>query len=152
MQRKHAGAIIVFAALFLIPSCGPNTGTVTGVVTYNEKKLTHGTVVFIGADGIPISAQINEDGTYEAKGVLYGECFVAVSQTAKGAKSAAEIRKEYQDKDEVPPPEVWGERTNSTIPIAYSNAQTSALKLTVSQRNTTYDIPLVDKEDGDADK
>jgi hypothetical protein len=153
MQRRHVCALIGFAALVLIPSCGPSRGDVTGLVTYNGKALTHGVVIFIGSDGIPVQAQIGEDGKYKAQGVMYGDAFVAVMQSPKGAKSPAEVRKEYNDKKakgeevEEPTQEELMAGTVSTIPKVYSNTATSELKVMISQPLTTYDIPLVDKSE-----
>ena len=81
------------AAILAVSGCGPGTADVAGRVTYQGKPVVYGTVVFIGADGLPKAGAIQPDGTYRVTGVPLGSAKVAVSSppppgvTVPGRKS-----------------------------------------------------------------
>jgi hypothetical protein len=65
-------------ALLTAAGCG-GTADVAGKVTFAAKPVVFGTVVVIGADGIPKSGAIQLDGTYLVRGVKTGTAQVTVS-------------------------------------------------------------------------
>src|SRR5687767_256466 len=77
--------------LFLAGCGGHNRGTVTGIVKYQGKAVPSGQVSFIPPDGIPVTADIRADGSYEAPKVLYGEAIVTVIQRPADYQSPAEV-------------------------------------------------------------
>src|SRR4051794_20142265 len=78
----HAFHYLKLPALLLVTlsGCGPSQTDVTGKVTYNGNALDKpgGKIIFFGSDNVPVSAEINSDGTYRASGVKLGENRVAV--------------------------------------------------------------------------
>jgi hypothetical protein len=74
--------------VLLIPpaavSAQPNTGTVTGKVTYRGKPLADGLVTFL-AKGAKVVAKIHPDGAYKASGVPVGKVLIVVE--SKGIKA-----------------------------------------------------------------
>lgn len=141
MNGKTIVVPVLLNALILT-GCGPGRGDVAGSVTYKGKLLTHGRVTFLGPDGVPVNADINADGTYQAKDILFGEVVVAVEQLPKNYKSPSELRKEIEAGVPIPPEKFLEMR--SLLPGKYSNVGTSGLKLTVAQKQSQFDIPLVD--------
>ncbi len=68
------------ALLFLFAlGCGRGEGTVTGKVTYRDKPLPSGIVVFVGEDGVVSPpAHLAPDGSYTAIKVPVGRARIAV--------------------------------------------------------------------------
>lgn len=59
--------------------CGNNTTTVSGRVSYNGKPVVFGTVVMVGANGVPVNGPIQPDGSFTVSGVPVGTVKVSVN-------------------------------------------------------------------------
>ena len=146
MVRQLRIVVFGLSALFLLSACGPPLATVKGTVSYKSKPLTHGEVFLRGSDGATVRANIAGDGTYEAKGVKYGEVLVSVRQLPKDYQTPAEVRKAFkekgmdvpQDYDYSPPKTPWAAK--------YADLEKSGLKATVSRGTIPFDISLLDEE------
>ena len=133
-----------FVCLLLLSACGPRRGTIQGTVTYKKKPLTNADLVFIGKDGVPLPpVPLDVSGTYELKGVAYGDYLVALTQQPKDQKTPSELRQEWKDKGLEPPAGAFffGEKMYS-FPAKYADHSTSGLTVTVSQGATQFDISL----------
>ncbi|HET6575303.1 MAG TPA: hypothetical protein VFG68_16980 [Fimbriiglobus sp.] len=75
-----------------VAGCGGDAD-MAGTVTYKGKPVVYGTVVVVGADGIPKSGTIQPDGTYRVSGVKAGPAKVAVSSPRPSASAPADDRK-----------------------------------------------------------
>lgn len=75
--------------------CGTARCDVAGKVTYQGKPVVCGCVVFVGGDGLPITANLAQDGGYAAKEVPVGKVQVAVYSLdpARARDPEAEQRK-----------------------------------------------------------
>ncbi len=79
MRRSLPPRVLVAALCVLVSSglsgCGSSTGNVSGTVKFNGKpaSLEGLQVSFMGENGRPICAVIEENGTYRAVGVQRGE-------------------------------------------------------------------------------
>lgn len=95
-------------ALLALAGCGGGTASVSGKVTFQGKPVVYGTVVLIGADGLPRSGQIQPDGTFTVPGVAVGTAKAAVSSPpppgAEPAKKAARGGRDAEDDERAPPP------------------------------------------------
>jgi hypothetical protein len=145
MTAKHSRHVSCLAALLLAvglasPGCSRRTATVRGTVTYQNKKVTSGVVVFVGADGKATQpAPIQEDGTYTAANVPVGTVKVAVdnppppsntggaglSPTDPEAQAAAKEAARY-----------------TPTPPQYRDANKSGLTTTVKPGSNTYNVDL----------
>lgn len=94
-------AAAAFAVLALA-GCGPATADVAGKVTYQGKPVVFGSVVVIGANGIPKSGSIQPDGSYRVSGVATGPGQVAVSSPMPPGLAPVKKRA-ARDDDEKPP-------------------------------------------------
>ena len=125
------GLLALFAA-----GC-QSKGHVSGKVTYKDKPLVYGTVLFVCSDGASVQAMIQRDGSYSADGLAVGEAQVAVnSPNPKGIG----IFTTWKNPAKKPPPlEVpgWFE-----IPARYGDVGTSKLAFTVKGGANTFDIEL----------
>jgi len=100
------------AMLFAAAGCGGDTANVEGKVTYNGKPVVYGTVVVVGADGIPKSGAIQPDGSYRVSGVPVGSARVAVTSPRppgrEPPRKRAPVSRDTVDEDkpeaEPPPP------------------------------------------------
>jgi hypothetical protein len=136
--------LFVLASLFFVPACGPSRGTIKGTVRYKNTPVTSGQVCFWGADGHDYPAEIAADGTYEAKGVLYGELRVSVRQYPKDYQSPAEVRKAFKEKGLDMPVDYNYGPPKSQLPAKYADIELSGLTVTVSRAIIPFDIALVD--------
>jgi hypothetical protein len=69
---------LIAVAAMVAAGCS-NSADVSGKVTYNGKPVVYGTVVVVGADGLPRSGAIQPDGSYKVKAVPLGQAKVAVT-------------------------------------------------------------------------
>jgi hypothetical protein len=119
---------------------------VSGKVTMEGKLLKDSGLVisFIGKDGLPVTAEIGQDGTYKASGVLVGEVTVLIAWNAPAEKSPAQTTKPTgADLKEPPPPEKEAPPApKSPIPEKYSDPAKSPLKTVIAREGNTYDVDL----------
>lgn len=83
MMAQNVARLTLLTAVGLLMAggltgCGARRCDVAGKVTYQGKPIVCGCVVIVGTDGVPITANLNQDGTYEAKSVPLGRAEVAV--------------------------------------------------------------------------
>jgi hypothetical protein len=83
--RPGPWRIALLAALLgaALTGCGAGQAEVSGTVRYNGKPLTHGTIQFLGAEGIPYAGTIQADGTFSVQ-VPVGQTRVIVSCVDEG--------------------------------------------------------------------
>jgi hypothetical protein len=143
MRRSlpHFFSLLSVAVLLSLslPGCGGSSrADVTGQVTYNGKPLanTGGTISFLGADGIPVAATIDNNGNYQAKGVCVGENKVAVSYL----RNTGQTGKRAPDAKGGPPVTDQSDSPFLT-PASYAMPETSNLKVVV-EKNVVYNPEL----------
>jgi hypothetical protein len=124
--RPVALLAVLMAAL---TGCGAGKGEVRGTVRFNGRPLPSGTVLFLGADGIPRAGQIQPDGTFSAL-VPAGPAKVIVCCLAEGRPSRSASRGRA-----APPP-------GSLIPARYADWNTSGLTVLVKPGQTVQDLAL----------
>ncbi len=131
-------------------------GDVQGTVSYrpNGKKVVTGTVMFMGADGMPHYAMINADGTYLVRGVPPGPAKVTVAspnpvQPPEPKRPGGGDREQI---GEAKPPVEGGaagvpvseeiKKNWFAIPEKYTDLQNSGLRFEVKRGVSIYDIVL----------
>jgi hypothetical protein len=130
-RRCRAG----WLAVLLAAACGCGSGgeaTVSGKVTYQDRPVTYGSVIFVGPDQKTRSAAIRPDGGYTVQGLTPGESAVSVisrdpakGRAPKGAAGTAGG------------PGGW-----FPIPRRYEAASESGLACTLKAGPNNYDIAL----------
>ena len=133
MRRKLIIVLLGLSCLFFLTACGASRGTIKGAVSYKNNPVTHGEVFFRGPDGETRRADIAADGTYQVKGVTYGEVQVSVRQTPKGYQTPAEARKAWKEKGEEMPADYDFSAPKSQLPQKYADLEKSGLTVTVSR-------------------
>jgi hypothetical protein len=105
-RKPAALAILLLAASAGIVGCGTNGATVTGKVTYRDRLVTSGEVMFITQDGkASAHTPVQPDGTYKAENVPLGRLKVSLQnplplhyqQVQKKPKGTAEENSELQE-------------------------------------------------------
>jgi hypothetical protein len=109
--------------------CGSGTATVSGKVTYKDRPVTYGSVIFVGADDKSGSAAINPDGSYTASGVPPGEARIAVISRAP-SKGRANAKGRANPAEWFP------------IPRGFESPSTSGLSCTLKSGANEHDIKL----------
>jgi hypothetical protein len=97
-------ALLVAAASVGILGCTKRTATITGKVTYNNKPVTSGEVVFQAQDGsVSAHAPIRPDGSFTVTNAPVGPVQVAVDnpppakvQATSKSKNDPEVREAWQ--------------------------------------------------------
>jgi hypothetical protein len=145
MIAKRLHRAVCLAALLLatgvgLLGCSGRSATVSGTVTYQNKKVTSGAVVFVGPDGKASQpALIQEDGTYKAVNVPVGPVKVAVNNPPP-ANSTGGGRLPAND------PEAQESAREAAryvpTPRKYSDADKSGLTTTIKGGVNTYNIEL----------
>ena len=75
----RASYLVVLALVIRNGSgCAPPTGSVSGTVTYQGKRLPYGRVTFVCAEGTVVSGKIESDGTYAIPQAPVGPVKIAV--------------------------------------------------------------------------
>jgi hypothetical protein len=122
-----------------IAGCGPGKAEVTGVVRYDGKPLTHGTILFLGSDGVPCSGNIGPDGTYSVQ-VPIGEAQVIVNCVDEERLNRT-ISQAVGNRGRAAPPTPSNEKF-SLIPQRYSDWNASGLTVRVERSKTVKDFEL----------
>lgn len=111
-------------------------GDATGKVTYKDKAVVFGTVLFLGRDG-PRQGNIAPDGSYTVRGIATGQARVAVnSPDAKGIQLYPNKNPKYKQEPYVSPPGWF------PIPKQYESVETSGLVYTIRGGTNTINIEL----------
>ena len=137
----------IFGLVLLMPlsACGRERATVKGKVTYQGEPVTFGEVIIRGEDGGFVSGPLNEKGEYEVKGVSSGKAYGAVLQRTKGAKSPADIRREWKSKGIAPPEDAFIVASPKLeFPAKYCDTGSSGLFVDVTPPVTQFDLQLLD--------
>jgi len=144
---KHLLSALLLCSV--VAGCGESKATVHGKVTFNDKPVTAGTVVFTTPDGkYTEHVQIKSDGTYSSATIPMKEVKVGVTPGPKPAALA--MPKGAQ----MPTPSggsggyaqsAYGQSASDYVDIPQAfNPNTSGLTLKVDKPDVTYDIPLKD--------
>jgi hypothetical protein len=145
--RKLIGLSMAMATVVALVGCGdggPDTGEVTGKVTYDGNPLAGAVVTFHPSTGALAAATTDTNGVYTLNAVV-GDHKVSVTKSAGSdlggdaqTSGPGEMEKMYlQAKDQM------GE-AKSEIPEKYADPAKSGLTTTVSSGTNTFDITLTD--------
>jgi hypothetical protein len=119
-----------------LSGCGGGKGTVSGKVVYQGTPVTSGRVTFHAPDHHAVSAPIDRDGRYKAKGVPTGPVQVTVTTPPPVSEAKLEaLKKRKGDKTAIPA------RTVS-LPAQYGDLEKSGLRLTVTRGTQPFDINI----------
>lgn len=156
-QRVCWSVGFCFLLIAIATGCGRGrTNSLTGRVTYQGKPLVCGNILAFGSDGLPVSCEIQPDGTYTLTGFPEGDVKVAVTSAKPVdqskwkmpphiAKAKQNRQKEENSKPDAPlplrPKPVIDVTKWFPIPAQYADVSTSGLLTRVSG-NQTWDIEL----------
>jgi hypothetical protein len=137
-------------ALIAATGCGSggvDRAVVKGKVTYNNKRLTAGTVSFFGPNKSTGSAKINEDGTYEMTDAPVGEVTITVQVpqqplTMGGGVGMPKVPEGAKMPTEMDPGSHAGGAKIVPIPDKYKDVATSKLTFKVEKGEQEHDIDL----------
>jgi len=144
--RCRLGNWVVLLALATLPAvgCGSRIATVSGKVLYNNKPLKGGRVTFVGSDGKPAAAEINEDGTYTMDKAPLGEVKIAVETEwlRRAANRPRNIPPGMKPGGFTPPDPAALAKRYVWIPEQYADPQKSGKTYTVKPGKQEHDIIL----------
>jgi hypothetical protein len=119
------------AAALLLSGCGddrPKTALVRGTVTYRNKPVPNGTIIFIPADGTAATGTIGRDGSYTLTTFRQGDG--AILGTHKVVVMA------LKETDNTPAPPI--------VPLKYMSQTASDLRAEVQEGENTINFDLED--------
>jgi hypothetical protein len=138
----------VAVLLFSLAGCGEQRAKVSGTVTFKDRPVPGGKVIFVTEDGLKNEhVEIKSDGTYSSSNVPYGKLKVAVQPVAKSLKSMIPKGAKMPDMPEETGASATYSKTDENyvdIPTVLRNPDTSNITLTVDQADQTFNIPLAD--------
>jgi hypothetical protein len=123
-----------------LTGCGAGRGEVSGVVRYNGKPLPHGTIQFLGEDGIPYAGKIQPDGTFSVE-LPAGEAKVIVSCVDEARLTRFTSQMAASNHGRGTPPTVSSSNF-SLIPQRYADWDASGLTVHVQRGKTEQDFDL----------
>lgn len=149
VPARAVGGVLLLGFLVLAVGCGgPDykaRAVVSGKVTFKDKPLTAGTVMFYGDHNITATASIGSDGVYLMRDAPIGDVRITVTvpkMPAGGMKHLKDAPKgPRMPGDPEPSPEEFPKEVVA-IPPRYGQVETSGLKYTVTRGEQTYNIPL----------
>ena len=134
--------VVLFAVpLLALPGCtgGERYGKVSGKVTFKDKPLPGGTVIFANDDNTKVErTPVRADGTYSSAKVPYGNMRVGVEPASKGPVGMPKNIK-------LPPGAPNSGATEGQyvdIPKNLRDPATSNRTVTIDSADKTYDIDL----------
>ncbi len=139
-RRPVSAALLTLLLAVSLTGCGARREEVSGVVRYNGKPLSSGTIQFLGEDGIPYAGKIQPDGTFAVE-VPVGEAKVIVScvDETRLARLTSQMAANREGRG-APPPTSAG--TSSLIPQRYADWDASGLTVHVQRGKTVQDFDL----------
>jgi len=151
MKRIPSVAVrlLLFPLLALaIPACtGEKLATVSGKVTFKDKPLPGGTVLFVTEDKSKSeSAQVDSEGNYSASNVPYGKLHVGVQPAAKSIAASVPkgVPNSKAPKDQKPPDSYTSTSGQYVdIPAEFRDPATSKLTVTVESGNVPFNIDIL---------
>lgn len=150
-QPWQAVPIALSIILLGLAGCGADPrGTVSGTVTYKDKPLPGGTVVFVAENLKQERVPINADGTYSSSNIPLGEKVkVGVEPAPKGAKNMMPKGQKPPTMPEGGPKDVYGGGASDgkeyrDIPQVLRDPATSKIVTKVERGEQKFDIPLKD--------
>jgi hypothetical protein len=134
-RRLATGPLVAGFLLLTLIGCGPGRGDLSGTVTFGKKPLRFGSVSALGADGIPKSGLIKDDGTYTITDIATGPIKICVTSADPAASQPAERI------PGTPQPKV--DRTGwFAIPDKYGDFAKSELTFDLKRGANTFNIDL----------
>jgi len=148
---RRAALIAPALALVVVLGCGGGTGNVSGKVTYQNKPVVSGSVIFYGSNKEAYVGAIDEQGNYRVTGVPSGVATIAVNspdplnaggQIGLGGKTPKPTGGPNAAVDA--PKDKAGTRPAGwrALPPQYGDAATSKLTYDVIGGDSTHDIKL----------
>jgi prepilin-type N-terminal cleavage/methylation domain-containing protein len=142
-------ALVGLALSLLLAGCAntPKTGTVTGRVTLGGMPAEGVALTFQGADGRTATAMTDAEGKYRAYLVPVGTVRVGVATlpTEQEAADTGMIQKNMGSADEQTRAKKAREtpkKMATKVPERYADPGSSGFTHTVTEGETTFDIPL----------
>ena len=138
-KTRILGFVLSFGLVVLVGCGKPKTGTVKGKITFENKALAGATVTFWVEGQTPIVATTDEQGFYQADNVAVGAVGVSVVP-ASAAADGETLKRLAKDGVTMAPP--VPKKNKPVVPATYADPLTSGLTHTVTEGESTYDIPL----------
>lgn len=156
--RSRAGLLFLLPLLAsgVLGCGGEKYGRVSDKVTYKDKPLKGGTVIFANDDNTKVErVKIDLEGNYSSTRVPYGKFNVAVTPAPKGFAAIvprdAKDAKKPQIPADNPLAKEYGKGAEDAgvyvdIPAALRDPATSKITMTVEGPETTFPIDLAKKK------
>jgi hypothetical protein len=147
MKKPPVRLVSVLSILLaVVAGCSEPRAALSGKVTYKDKALHAGTVIFLSEDGTKQDrAEIQPDGAYSSSTVPVGNLKVGVLPAPKGAKSMMpKGAKRPKIAEDDPLAKVYGNSGADyvDIPEPLRNPETSNITVKVDANTKTFDITL----------
>lgn len=157
---RACGGLLMLGALALSSGCGPDykaRATVKGKVTFANKPLTTGTVMFYGKNNLTGSATIDKNGNYVMTDAPLGEVKVTVyvppapvggtkrmKMLGPGGPKGDKKGMKSVDPETGKSISIMGDMPDEIVPIPekFSKVESSGLTYTVQKGEQEYNIPL----------
>jgi hypothetical protein len=154
-QHKHRIVWLLLTLLLVAVAGCHRSATVTGKVTYGDRPVVYGSVIFFGSDRAAHSGVIAPDGSYTIEGIPPGQVRIAViSHDPSKGRSVLRGHKPAPPNRQPPsrqtastsrqPPNGPAASTSGWFPLPtnYESPMSSDLSCTLVAGRGTHDIEL----------
>jgi hypothetical protein len=132
-KRWPRGSLLLLLALGLI-GCG-GRGSVTGIVTYKNKPVPFGQVLFEGSDGASRQSNIDKNGNFFIEDLAVGDAKVAIM--SPNPKSITILTKGDKKPETFPEVPNW-----MALPAKYEAVAKSGLTFPIKKGENSINIEL----------
>jgi hypothetical protein len=132
-------ALLVAAASVGVLGCGTKTATITGKVTYNNKPVTSGEVIFLAQDGhASAHAPIRPDGSFTVTSAPVGPVQVAVDNPPP-----TKVQATSTNRNDPEVREAWQQAAHYVAtPPKYADPKQSGLRFDAKPGSNEFNVPL----------
>ena len=137
-SKRLLGFLTILSLFLGLPllGCGPSVTEVSGTVTFKDRRLTSGSVIFVGQDGESSSSAIAEDGSYRIENAPLGPVRIAVASHPRVPPGL------MNSPGKAPASREDAKDSTVKIPQRYDDHETSGLAYTVERGSHTFNIDL----------
>jgi hypothetical protein len=142
-HRCFVGAYLA-CVLSSLWGCQPQLATVQGHITYCDRPLAGGSIIFYCANGQIVRGLIGPEGYYQVTNVPYGLARVAI-HAFQAQPRGLRLPQKLPPTSNGPIAPGAGAPSNphvSDLPARYAHPEESGLYLVVDQPQTLYDVDL----------
>jgi hypothetical protein len=136
---------LFLAAILAATGCGGvKTGTVSGTAMHQGKPLAGWTITFVSKEHyeLPVSAMIEQDGSYKVENVPYGELCIGIAPPNTLDETSRKAKEDSANPGAAPPPKPATKPALPKVDPKLADPLNSGLTVTLDAPAVSHTIDL----------